>query len=161
MTDDTSKYNTYMLHGLPAGLFGETYAIVTGTEVSQGEYLAEYFIMTQRPSEALHMSTFDFLGNSFPSELGTVDIDFALTEAYNQVEIDLSLLLEKRVTELNRPDLAYLPFKLEQRNSPFVGCWMRGRFTDQIKNITDVTKCPSLAGYLSLIQQISVAGRGE
>jgi hypothetical protein len=163
MTDDKSKYTTYMLHGLPAGLFGEAYAIVTGTEVSQGEYLAEYFIMTQRPSEALHKCAFDILGSSFPSELGTVDTDFALAEAYSQAEIDLFLLLEKRVTELKRPDLAYLPFKLEQRGSPFVpfvGCWMRGRFIDQIKDITDATKCPSLARYLSLIQQISVTRRG-
>lgn len=154
MTDDTSKYITYKLRGLSAGLFGEAYAIVTGTEISQGKYLAEYFIMMQRPSEALHKYAFDILESSDPPELDTVDIDFALRQAYNQADSGLSSLLEKRVTELKQPDSAYLPFKLEQcDHRPFVGCWMRGRFIDQIKDITDVTKCPSLARYLSLIQQ--------
>jgi hypothetical protein len=148
MTDNTSN--------LPAGVFGEAYAIVTGTEVAQGEYRAEHFILTQRPSEALHMGAVDISGNSFPTELGIVDTDFALAEAYRQVEIDLLLLLEKRATELGRPDLAYLPFELEQRPSPFVGCWMRGRFTNQLMAVKDATKCPSLARYLSLLQQISV-----
>ena len=160
MTDKTSKYSTYMLRGLPAGVFGEAYAIVSGTEVAQGEYRAEYFILTQRPGEALHIGAFDISGNSFPVELGTVDTDFAITEAYRQVEIDLLLLLEKRAAELGRPDLAYLPFELAQRPNPFVGCWMRGRFINQIKAVTDATKCPLLARYLGFLQQISVVRHG-
>lgn len=148
-----------MLHGLPAGVFGETYVIVTGTELSIGEYSAEYFILTQRPSEALHMGAFVISGNSFPTELGTVDTDFALSEAYVQAEIDMLLLLEKRATELGRPDIAYLPFELKQRPSPFVGCWMRGCFTNQLMAVKDATKSPSLASYLSLLKQISVTRR--
>lgn len=160
MTDKTSEYTIYTLRGLPAGVFGEAYAIVTGTEVTQGEYRAEYFILTQRPSELLHMGAFDISGNSFPTELGTVDTIFVQAEAKQQVDIDLLLLLEKRANELGRPDVAYLPFELEQRPSPFVGCWMRGCFMKQLMTVKGTTKCPGLARYLSLLQQISVIRRG-
>lgn len=156
MTDKTCEYTIYTLRGLPAGVFGEAYAIVTGTEVAQGEYRAEYFILTQRPSESLHMGAFDISGNSFPAELGTVDTIFVQAEAKQQIDMDILLLLEKRATELGRPDVVYLPFELEQRSSPFVGCWMRGCFMKQLMAVKDATKCPELARYLSLLQQISV-----
>ena len=156
MTDNTSKYVVYTLRRLPAGVFGEAYAIVTGTEVTQGEYRAEHFILTQRPSEALQMGAVDISSKSFPAELGAVDADFAMAEAYRQAEIDMLLLLEQRAAALGRPDLAYLPFELEQRTSPIVGCWMQGRFTKQLIAIKGATKCPSLARYLALLQQISV-----
>jgi len=158
MADKTSKYVVYMLRRLPAGLFGETYAIVSGTEVSQGEYRGEHFILTQRPSEALHMGEFEIAGKSLPPELGTVDTDFAMAEAYRQVEVDLLLLLEKRANELGRPELAFLPFELDQRPSSLMGCWMRGCFTKQLMAIKDATKCSSLATYLSLLEQISDTG---
>jgi len=99
---------------------------------------------------------FDISGNSFPAELGTVDTIFVQAEAKQQIDMDILLLLEKRATELGRPDVAYLPFELEQRSSPFVGCWMRGCFMKQLMAVKDATKCPELAGYLSLLQQISV-----
>lgn len=159
MTDKTPEYSIYMLRGLPAGVFGETYAIVTGTEVAQGEYRAEYFILTQRPIESMKMGAFDIDGNLFPAELGTVDTNFAQAEAYRQAEMDLYLLLEMRASELGRPDVAYLPFELEQRPSPFVGCWMRGCFMKQLMTVKDATKCPSLARYLNLLQQIRVSRR--
>ena len=156
MSEDTSKYVTYRLLGLPAGVFGEAYAITTGTEFAAGEFRAEHFIVTQRPIEQLKMGSVDISGNSFPAELGTVDTDFAIDEAYRQVQIDLLLSLEERATELGRQDLAYLPFELEQCPSPFVGCWMRGRFTEQQAEIAKATKCPSLVRYLSLVQQVAV-----
>src|SRR4051812_49284358 len=101
----TSKYAIYMLRKLPAGVFGETYAVVTGTEVAEGEYQAEHFILTQRPREALHMGDIDISGSGLPAELGTVDVEFAVTEAYRQAEIDTLTLLEKRATELGRPEV--------------------------------------------------------
>ena len=160
MTDKTCEYTIYTLRGLPAGVFGETYAIVTGTEVAQGEYRAEYFILTQRPSESLHIGAFEISGNSFPAELGTVDTIFVQAEAKQQIsDIDMPFLLEKRAIELGRPDVAYIPFELEQRPSPFVGCWMRGCFMKQLMDVKDATKCPELARYLSLLQQISVVRR--
>lgn len=158
MTDKNSKYVVHMLRRLPTGIFGETYAIATGTEIAPGEYRAEHFILTQRPSEALHVGNFHIFGGKLPPELGVIDIDFAIAEAYRQAEIDLLLLLEKRAMELERPDLAYLPFDLEPRPGSLLSCWMRGLFTTQITAIKDSTKCPSLAFYLGLLQQNSVTG---
>lgn len=161
MTEETSKYTIYTVRQLPAGMFGETYVVVTGTQISPEEYFAEHFILTQRPIEALHNGTVEILGKSFPEELGRVDINFALAEAYRQAEIDLLLLVEQRATELARPDLAYLPFDLRECASPFVGCWMRRRFSAQLMAIKDATKCPSLVRYLSLLSQVSVISQAE
>lgn len=158
MTNKSSKYVVYMLRRLPQGIFGETYAIATGTEIAPGEYRAEHFILTQRPSEALHVGNSAIFGGNIPPELGVIDIDFVIAEAYRQAEIDLLLLLEKRAMELERPDLAYLPFELEPRSGALMSCWMRGRFTTQITALKDSTKCSTLAFYLGLLQQNSVTG---
>jgi len=154
MTDKTSKYAVYMLRRLPPGMFGETYVIATGTEIAPGEYGAEHFILMQRPVEALRVGDVAVFGRSFPPELGTVDADFAIAEAYRQAEIDLLLLLEKRATDLGRTDLAYLPFELALQPGALLGCWMRGRFRKQLMAVKDATKCPALAGYLGLLQQV-------
>lgn len=159
MTNSSAKYVVYMLRLLPPGIFGEAYAICTGTESSPGQYRAEHFILMQRPSEALHIGTpIVFDSSKFPAELGAIDIDFAITEANRQAEIDLQLLLEKRATELQRPDLAYLPFDLQPRPGSLLSCWMRGRFNEQLNAINRSTKCPSLQSYLGLLQQNSVVG---
>ena len=116
----------------------------------------EHFILTQRPSQALHVGNFDIFGGNFPPKLDVIDIDFAIAEAYRQAEIDLLLLLEQKAMELKRPDLAYLPFELEPRAGSLLSCWMRRRFTTQITDIKDSTKCPSLDFYLDLLKQNSV-----
>lgn len=159
MTDNESKYNIYMLHRLLAGIFGETYAITTGTEIAPEEYRAEHFILTQRPTEALHIGRSAIFGQSLPAELGRVDIDSAMDEAYRQVEIDLALLLEKRAKELNRPDLSYLPVELKPRTGSLLSCSVRGCFTKQLMVIKDTTKCPKLVRYFRLLQQNSVNSR--
>lgn len=158
MTDKTSKYDTYTLRQLPVGVFGETYVIVTATEIALGIYKAEYFILTQRPTEAMHMGSIDIPAKSVPAELGIVDTDFTINEAYLQAEIALFLLLEVRANKLERPDLAYLPFELKQIHSPFVGCWMRGRFTKLLMDVKNSTECPVLKKYISLLQQIPILG---
>ena len=102
------------------------------------------------------MKTGNFdIGGKIPPEAGEIDIDFAIDEALGQAEIDLSLMLEKRAAELNRPDLAYLPFELEERRGSLMSCWMRGCFAQQLTTIRNSTKCSSLAFYLELLQQNS------
>jgi hypothetical protein len=148
-----------MLRNLPAGLFGETYAIVTAIDDSQGNFTTEFFIFMKRPTEALHKGEFTIAGWSFPAELAVVDTDFAIDEGYRQAEIQISLLLEARGLELGRPDAAYLPFDLKDCASPFVSCRMRGMFTEQMKQVKDTTKCAPLARYLSLVEQVSATRR--
>src|ERR1700687_5811732 len=100
MSAVTHGYTIYMLLRLPPGMFGETYVITTGTEVAKGECDGEYYILTQRPQEALHSRAFRISGNSLPAELGVVDSTFAQAEALRQSELDLFLLLEARAAEL-------------------------------------------------------------
>jgi len=159
MTDPTSQYKVYMLQGLPAGVFGESYLIVTGTELRSKQFAAEYFVLTQRPKEAMHMNAVLIKGASFPEDLATVNCGFAMEEAYRLAEIDLGDLLETRATELQRPDVAYLPVRLKDYNAQLVGCWMRGLFSTQLMDIKDITKCDSLHRYLTLLQQVSKVQR--
>lgn len=160
MTDETSKYIAYSLHRLPTGIFGEAYVIVTGSEVNQGEYRAEHFILTQRPNEALRMDALDISFPSFPEELGSLDVEYVINEARRQAEMSLQLMLEDRAIELNRNDLAYLPFELEQRPNSLLSCWMRGLYTSELMAIKDNTNCPPLSRYLNLLSQTRVEVRG-
>lgn len=158
MNNNSSKYVVYMLRPPQPVIFGETYAICTGTEISPGKYRAEYFILMQRPTETLHIGPpIIFDGQTFPPGLDAIDMNFAIDEANRQAEIDLLQLLESRAAELQRPELAYLPLGLEPRPSSLMGCWMRGLFSKQIPAIIESTKCPQLAFYLRLLKQ-NIAG---
>ena len=156
MTDTTPNYAVYALQGLPAGVFGEAYVVVTGTKISADTYRAEHFILTQRPNEALRMRELDITASTFPAELGVVDEKFSIEEGLRQAEIDVQEMLEARSIDLARPDIAYLRFELRAYANPFVGCKMRGRFVPQLEAMRKTTKCPQLKRYLGLLQQISV-----
>jgi hypothetical protein len=157
MTDTTSKYTFYILRKLPPGVFGEAYVVVASANVTTGTWRAEHHILTQRPKECLHSGALIIDGRKLPAELGIVDAEFAIGEGLHQAEIDIIDLLEKRSIELDRPDVALMPFELKECQSPFVGCRMRGRFLKQLTDIGNSTKCPSLSRYMSLVQQINVA----
>jgi hypothetical protein len=158
MTDDACKYRAYILQGFHPSVFGETYVIVTATKDARGKYDAEYFILMQRPSKTLMLKAFEDVGNPNLIDIGpVVDLDIALAFALNEAEHHLFLLLEKRAAELNDSDLADLPF----RWAPFVGWRMRGRFTDQLMEIKDSTKCTSLARPLSLLEQVRTIRRAN
>lgn len=158
MADTSCKRSVYMLQGLPAGMFGEAYVVVTGIELPHAHFRTEQFILTQRPREMLHMNSFEIDGNTFPSELGKVDVDFALAEGLTRAESIVLDLLEKRANELGRAELAYHRFDLVSRPSPFVGCKMRGRFVEQLTQIKNATQCRAFSSYLALLDQVAVVG---
>jgi hypothetical protein len=157
MIDTKSNYHIYNLHGLPAGVFGESYVIVAWATDSEGKYRSEHHILTQRPQESLKSGILNINANNLPTELGTIDENFAIEESLRQANIDLYDLLEKRSIELKRPDVALLPFDLKKCPSPFVGCRMRGLFIKPLEDIGSSTKCPSLTIYLRMLQNVTVA----
>ena len=159
MSDPTSMYTTYMVRGLPAGVFGEAYVVVAGAEVMPSTYRAEYGILTQRPKETLSVGGFDIATETFPSELGPVDAKFACEEALRQAENNLFEMLEDRATELNRPEVAHLQFELKECAMPLLGCWMRGRFTNQLIELKDNIQCQPLRTYLAALQRVTVSRR--
>lgn len=156
MTGTTSKFIVYIIKGLPAGVFGESYVVVASDTISRLTFRAEYYILTQRPQESMRGGTLDIHKNDLPPELGTVDADFAIGEGFHQAEIDIIDMLEKRSRDLGRPDIALLPFSLEEHHRPFVGCRMRGQLLKQIDVIAESTKCTALFSYLSLVQQVKI-----
>ena len=156
MTKPNSKYKISALRRLPPGLLGsETYSIVTATEVNADLIKAEYFLLVQRPTAALHHGTIELNLKNFPSELERWDTSFALDEAQLQVEIEVGNLLEARAAELNRDDLAYLPFEFKSSGVSLMGPWTRGLFQSEIIEILRQTESPKLKLYLGFLVQNS------
>lgn len=161
MSNATSRYSVYSIGGLPAGVWGESYVVVTAYERVQDELVTEYFVLTKRPREALHAGSMIIAASPIPPDLGTIDLEFALQEGQEQARLDLYEMLEARGTELSRPDLAYLQFDLKpSRAGHLLGCWMRGQFNSQISEIKHATNSPSLKQYLGLLSQVAITRVG-
>jgi hypothetical protein len=160
MTTASSKFSVYSIRGLPAGVWGESYAVVAAFESAPNELTTEYFLMTKRPKEALNSGAFKVAVSPLPPELGKIDLEFALQEGLFQMELSLMDLLEARAAELSRPDVAYLQFELKSTNTGnLLGCWMRGQFNSQLKEIQAKTQCRPLAQYLGLLSQVGIITR--
>ncbi|MEG0214106.1 MAG: hypothetical protein RR679_14055 [Glutamicibacter sp.] len=159
MSNTDRDYTVSRIDGLPAGVFGESYVVCAAYSLPNEAFRGEWYILTQRPKEALHHGTIEVSSKGVPSELGVVDIDFARAAALAQARLDLLDLLEKRSLEVKREDLAYLPFDLKQIASPLLGCWMRGRFNVQLTKVKDLTSATDLSTYLRLMQQVQYTRR--
>ncbi len=160
MTTDSSKYSVYSIRGLPAGVWGESYAVVTAFESAPYELTTEFFIITKRPKEALNSGALKVVVSQLPPELGKIDLEFALQEGRHQAELSLMNLLETRAAELSRPDVAYLQFELKPTiTGDLLSCWMRRQFSSQLKDVQSSTQCPPLARYLGLLSQVSFITR--
>lgn len=159
MSNPTSMYTTYMVKGLPAGVFGEAYVVVAGAEVMPATYRAEYCILMQKPVESMNVGGFDIATATFPPELGPIDAEFVCEESLRQAEIHLLELLETRAAELGRPEVAHLHFELKECTTPLLGCWMRGRFTKQLIELNGKVQCQPLRTYLTAVQQVQIIRR--
>ena len=155
MIKQANKYVTYRVHHLPPGMFGEVFLIVTATSISVEKYIAEYFFLIQRPVESIYKSVINITDVYFPDE--SLCIDFSLDEIYRQAEVKFRLLMEGRAAELERPDIAYAVFEMAPCPRPFVGCWMQGRFREQIAAMQRFTQCPSLASHLKLLKAVKIS----
>ena len=154
MTTEPSRFSVYSIRGLPAGVWGESYAVVAAFESAPNELTTEFFVMTKRPKEALNSGALKIAVSPLPPELGKIDIEFALQEGLRQTELSLMDLLEARAAELSRPDVAYLQFELKPTNTgDLLGCWMRGQFNSQLKEVQAKTQCRPLAQYLGFFTQ--------
>ncbi len=157
MTTEPSKFSVYSIRGLPVRVWGESYAVVAAFESAPTELITEYFVMTKRPKESLNSDALKIAVSPLPPELGKIDIEFALREGLRQTERLLMDLLEVRADELSRPDVAYLPFELKPTNTgDLLGCWMRGQFNSQLKEVQAKTKCRPLALYLGFLSKVGI-----
>lgn len=152
MLKPKSEYRISALRNLPPALLGsETYSVVAATEINLDLILAEYFLLVQRPTAKLIQGTIELNMANFPEELEKWTISNAVDEAQRQIEIEVANLLEGRAEELNRQDLAYLPFEFKSTGVGLIGPWMRGQFQDQIRSILHQTRSPKLKIYLGYL----------
>ena len=141
----------FSVSGLPRGLFGDAYVIVSVWKPSTTLWTAEYHILTKRPHEHLLSGTVDFDTTDFPPELEPIDDAYMEAEAMRQVEIDIGLELERRATESNRPDWAYLPLRLDTTTITAVTLWTRDMFPTKFGDMAAATKSPQLKRYLQVV----------
>lgn len=104
---------------------------------------AEYFLLVQLPTAALHHDTFKLNLNS-PPELKRWDISSALDMAKFLVETKVKNLLEALADELNLEDLDFLPFDLKSNGVNLTSPWTSGMFDSEIREILRRTESPKL-----------------
>ena len=154
MIKPNSEYKISALCWLPqGGLLGKTYSIVTATEVGADLIKAEYFLLVQRPTAALHHRTCELNLKNSPPELERWDISSALDYAQSHVKNEVENLLEARAPALNREDSAYPQPEFKPSGDGLTGLWMGGLFHFQIREILRRTESPKLKRYLEFVVQ--------
>lgn len=154
-------YIAYRVSGVPAGPFGETYVITTGTPGENGTHSFEFFIVSKRHEPHLYRDVFEFTPGVVPEELLKLDEDYLLSEArqqaHNYLDDALYQLAEAHGDHvLDR----YSAELIEIGHMPLLSFWMRGELHEEIHTIAKETQNPRLRFFLNLVTQSSVMRRG-
>ena len=153
---DQCKYVAYRLGALPAGLFGETYVIAAGISEAAATFRCEYYVLSQRSEPHLHFESYSVSPGDVPEDLLKVDMDFLIQEGKQQAENHLAARLFDIAEKKQRPHLFELNISLvEIPSMPLLGCWMRGMFHDEIRDIAKSTQCNRLKSYLEAVTRSS------
>lgn len=151
MIKPNSEYKISALRGLHPGLLGKTYSIVTATEVDADLIKAEYFLLVQLPTAALHHRTCELNLKNSPPVLERWDISSALDEAQFRVKIEVENLLEALADELNGQELDFLPFEFKSNGVNLMSPWSSGLFHSQIREIMRRTESLKLKQHLESV----------
>jgi hypothetical protein len=144
---------TFMVHGVPPGIFGETYVIIS-TWKEGAIWKAEYNILMKLPQDQLASRVIDFNIENYPTELEPIDGDYMEGEALRQAEIDLILALEQRAIADGRPELAYMPITLKRTAYTPVTLWVRDVFPQKFFDMAKTTQSPELKNYLTMVMSL-------
>ena len=69
-------------------------------------------------------------------------------EQLNAARMKVIDRLEERAQQVSLPALEFSPFEFKQmKASPLVGCWLRNRFHNSIREISVHTACTALQNY--------------
>lgn len=156
MPATAEKYEVYAVRQLPSDVLGEAYAVVTATRISRKDWLAAYFLLTQWPAEALQQGSVVFVAGACRSVEQRAVLERVLDAGRSQAELALQRQVVDRMRQIGRTDLAQRVPRLKPCANPFIGCWMLGRFTQQLIAMQAATPCASLASDLSALHKISV-----
>lgn len=152
-----SQFRFYQLDRAPSGLFGETHVISVGIHTMGPNYKGEVYVLSQRSEPHFESAGWYFSAADIPEELATVDIDFMLEEGKQHAELLLIDRLERRAEELGNADILGCGLNLvENQVRPLVGCWVRGRFHEEMAEVYRATECSSLHRYLHMLMSMNV-----
>lgn len=142
--------STFSVQGLPPGIFGEAYVIIS-TWKESSTWKAEYNILKKRPQEQLASQMIEFNTENYPAELEQVDDAYMKGKALRQAEFDLILKLEKRATTDGRPEVAHMQIKLKRMAITPVTLWVRDVFPHKFLDMANTSKSPKLKSYLQMV----------
>lgn len=148
--------STFSVLGLPPGLFGEAYVVISVWQPSVTQWKAEYNILTTRPNERLDSCVVEFDVSNYPSELESIDEAYMEAEAVRQAGIDLALKLEEQATASGRSELAYLPITLQRTKLSPVTFWVRNLFPMKFADMATYTKSSDLSRYLRMVMGLKM-----
>lgn len=143
--------STFTVSGLPPGIFGEAYVVISVWKSSATEWMAEYNILTTRPQENLDSCVVVFDVENYPPELEPIDATYMEAEAVRQAQIDIELELERRATVVGRPEVAYLPIILQRTKISPVTLWVRSLFPTKFAEMASQTRSSDLKNYLRMV----------
>ncbi len=142
---------------IPPILLGETYAVCAAVQYGSSRFVGQSYLITQRGVQSLEMRELKFTAPSLDIDGTLFDLDFTLREAEQQCHYLLNEKIAARAAELKRPELELTAVALTEASTrPFVGCWMRGLFHEQLRAIQITTYSWSLGSYLDAVCSLGV-----
>jgi hypothetical protein len=156
MPTTAEKYEVYAVRQLPSEVLGEAYAVVTATRISRKDWLAAYFLLTQWPAGMLQQGSVVVSVSAWKLVQPKAVLERVLDAGRRQAELALQTRVAERLAQIGRAHLAQQMPRLKPCASPFIGCWMLGRFKQQLLAMQAATPCGVLARDLSLLHKISV-----
>lgn len=151
---------SYRVAGLPVGVLGESYVTLAVIPLGDRHYRCECFILTRVAKPHLVSESFTVTPDDVPQELHQeLNEKFLFEEALHFAENLLLTRVADVAEQKQRPHILDYRFELiPMTHRPFLGCWMRGHFHEEIRSIAETTKCNRLKLYLTLTMQSRVMG---
>lgn len=144
----------FSVRGLPPGLLGESYVLISVWKPSDALWKAESHLLTKRPSERRISSTVEFDISEYPAELPAMDEAAMEQEALRQAEMDLIEELERRAAAENKPEIAWQAYRLERSNVSSVSLWVNNTYPNVLAEIANKTESPKLRLHLKLVMSV-------
>lgn len=149
-----SDYRVSLLKSVPLMFFGEAYSVVTATQLNADVFLAESFLILQRPDPKLYLETLRIDLTNFPQDEARWTLEDVLEHATSQVNSMTDKLLDDRISELKLPNHTICQFEFKPFGASLLGPWLRGSMRQQILELREKTQCPKLKVFLKCFESV-------
>lgn len=132
--------------------FGVPTIIVSADQVVSTTLYSEYFVFIEGENNLFWGGQISIETNGAPEHVIKAEIQIAIDEALLQAKTSISLrqaeLFKKNNIELWMRDQVVL----NEKDKVLIGrLWMSGKFTNQLRNIKEKSKCTPLKDYIFLL----------